>query len=168
MFSAHTSAQRRPKAYAHKTFSYPLVFFIARCQYVVMVCIYCKSGTQVTNSRLQRRLNHVWRRRKCLSCGTIFTTTELVETSSLLTVQNGNNSEPFSRDKLFISVYTSLKHRKTALTDATALTKTIIVHVCAQHNQTIIQRDNIVREVIKVLGRFDPAAKVYYTSFHPL
>ena len=132
-----------------------------------MVCIYCGSDTQVTNSRHQKRLNQVWRRRKCSNCGAIFSTAEGANTSQALSVQKKNGLEPFSRDTLFISVYDSLRHRKTVLNDATALTGTIISTLTPLADNASIDRDVIVTVTTTVLQRFDKPAATHYQAFHP-
>jgi transcriptional regulator NrdR family protein len=147
---------------------FPLVFLLASCQYIDMVCIYCSSPTQVTNSRLQKRLNQVWRRRHCTSCGSNFTTHEAVEYGSAIVVQYSPRLlKPFSRDLLFISVYESCKHRSDALADATALTQTIIGQLLPHVRKGIIDRDIIATVSATVLERFDKTAATMYGAFHP-
>jgi transcriptional repressor NrdR len=133
-----------------------------------MVCIYCGHDTQVTNSRHQKRLNQVWRRRKCTYCGAIFSTTEGANTSQALSVQKNNGLEPFSRDKLFVSVYDSLRHRKTVLDDATALTGTIISTLTPLAEGAAIDRDVVITVTTTVLQRFDKPAASHYQAFHPI
>lgn len=133
-----------------------------------MVCIYCGSDTQVVNSRHQKRVNQVWRRRKCAACGAIFSTTEGANTSQALSVQKSNGLEPFSRDMLFISVYDSLRHRKTAQADATALTNTIISTLTPLADNAVIDRDVITTVTTTVLQRFDKPAATSYRAFHPV
>ncbi|MGH3053799.1 MAG: hypothetical protein ACRDL7_02335, partial [Gaiellaceae bacterium] len=124
-----------------------------------MVCIYCSSSTNVTNSRLQKRANQVWRRRHCTSCGANFTTHEVVDLGSAIAVQRSSKDiQPFSRDRLFTSVYDSLKHRRDALGDATALTLTIIGQLLPHVNNGRLDRDVIAAVTSAVLERFDMAA----------
>ncbi len=132
-----------------------------------MVCVYCSSDTQVINSRHQKRKNTVWRRRKCLSCGAIFTTTEITEGTQALSVSNGRGLEPFLRDKLFISVYDSVKHRKSALADATGLTDTIVASIYALASAAAIEQGVIAEVTYSVLERFDSVAAMHYGAFHP-
>ena len=132
-----------------------------------MKCVYCGGDTQVTNSRHQKRVNQVWRRRKCQSCGAIFSTTEGADTSQALSVQKKNGLEPFSRDMLLLSVYDSLRHRKTALQDATALTATIISMLTPLADTAVIDRDVIATVTSTVLQRFDKPAASHYQAFHP-
>lgn len=133
-----------------------------------MVCVYCGGQTEVVNSRLKRKDNQVWRRRHCVGCGATFSTQESVQYELVWLVQRGHGSrpEPFSRDKLFMSLYKSCEHRETALQDAQALTDTVIGKLSAHvTNGTLTSRD--IAQVAQVaLNRFDKAASVYYQSFH--
>lgn len=132
-----------------------------------MVCIHCGSETKVSNSRPQKRNNQVWRRRECLSCHAIFTTEETVQYSGAWTVRNAAGVvEPFSRDKLFLSLIRSLEHRKTALSDATALVETIIKKLASSVNNGTIETAQIVQITHVALNRFDSAASVSYSAFH--
>ena len=133
-----------------------------------MVCIYCGNETRVINSRPQKRLNRVWRRRTCMTCGTTFTSTEAIDLSGSITVRDLKRLEPFQRDKLFMSIYDSLKHRKTALTDATGLTDTIISSLHPLMKDALLDKKDIITAAIKTLQRFDKAAMTYYQAFHPL
>jgi len=133
-----------------------------------MVCVYCSSATKVTNSRLQKKANQVWRRRACTSCRAIFTTLEAVEATQALRFQHQKRSEPFSRETLLLSIYASLKHRKTAVTDATALTGTIVSKLYPMISNAALRREDVVHQATEVLQRFDPVAATHYKAFHPV
>jgi len=134
-----------------------------------MVCILCHQKTQVINSRAQKKSNQTWRRRQCTSCDTVFTTEErpLFEQNWLVVDQKGA-SKPFLRDKLLISLHSSLKHRKSALEDASALTETIIHKLMNQVSNSQINRGLIIQTTQVALSRFDTAASINYQAFHPL
>lgn len=71
-----------------------------------MECPYCHSlQTEVTNSRPTLKETQVWRRRKCLKCGEIFTTHEVVDLSHLVVIKKSGRSEVFSRSKLYSGIY---------------------------------------------------------------
>ncbi len=76
--------------------------------------------------------------------------------------------EPFSRDKLFLSLYDSLKHRKQATNDATGLTDTVITHLYPIIHKGIVTSTNITEVALLTLNRFDKAAATHYQAFHPL
>jgi transcriptional repressor NrdR len=132
-----------------------------------MVCIYCGNETKVVNSRHQKKANQVWRRRKCLNCQAIFTTLEGVDTTQALRLRRDKRYEPFSRDILLLSVYESLRHRKTAIQDATELTGTILSHLYPLITDATVERDVIVEVATVTLSRFDKAAATSYKAFHP-
>lgn len=132
-----------------------------------MVCIYCNNETRVTNSRPQKRTNGIWRRRNCMSCGTTFTSIESADLSSSITVSSNSQSEAFQRDKLFISIYDSLQHRKTAQMDATGLTDTIIRKLYPYAIDLSIEATTIITITYQTLQRFDKAAATHYKAFHP-
>jgi transcriptional repressor NrdR len=133
-----------------------------------MVCVYCSHDTEVINSRLQKRPNQVWRRRRCNNCQNVFSTLEGVDWAGAVRVHNHKHLEPFSCDKLFLSIYEASKHRKTAVNDATALTRTIISKLWSHIKAATLTRDQIVHTTSEVLKRFDRAAAVQYVAFHPL
>lgn len=134
-----------------------------------MVCIYCSSETQVTNSRHQKRLNNVWRRRKCLSCGQVFTTTEAASLDrSLLFIDSNQKPHPFVQELLFLSLYNSLRHRNNALDEATHLCKSIIGRLLPLIVDGQLQRSDVIKTSCEVLKRFDGPAAVSYLAYHPL
>lgn len=134
-----------------------------------MVCPYCHHDTQVVNSRPQKRSNRVWRRRRCTHCHTVVTTVEGLDYSASLSFKNANGSlQPFQRDILFVSVLDSVRHRKTAVDDATSLTDTVLVGLTRMQNSTgAIGRQELVQLVAQTLNRFDSAAGVHYRAYHP-
>lgn len=132
-----------------------------------MVCIYCGQKTQVINSRTQHRNNQVWRRRKCLSCKSVFTTEEKADYSSHWLIRTQNKAlQPFSRDKLHISLYESLKHRKTAVKDASALADTIIKKLAGNMQDGVVDMKTVQQHCLIALNRFDKVAAIHYQAFH--
>lgn len=133
-----------------------------------MNCIYCSSDTRVVNSRLQKRPNRVWRRRRCKTCDGVFTSVETVDlSSSLLFEQDTTHVEPFQRDILFISIYNACQHRKDAQTAATALTDTILARLQTHIARATLTRHDVISITSEVLKRFDRAAAVQYLAYHP-
>ena len=132
-----------------------------------MVCPYCRGETQVVNSRPKHRTNSVWRRRRCLACGSVTTTEEAVRYESALMVQNSNGGlTPFSRDKLLVSLHKSLAHRSTAITDAAALTDTLISQLRTDTTGAAIELVRLRELALTILGRFDELAGSHYRAYH--
>lgn len=130
-----------------------------------MVCIHCSGKTRVINSRSQKRDNQVWRRRQCQDCQAVFTTEEAADYGrAWLVADTKGGLRAFSRDKLFLSLYLAVQHRKTALEDATALTDTIIAKLSAR--KSIISKQDLANSAQTALNRFDKAASTYYEVRH--
>lgn len=134
-----------------------------------MVCLYCGQQTRVTNSRAQRRLQAVWRRRHCTNCGATFTTQERADLSASVVFKDRDGVlKPFDGQTLFLSLYNSLRHRPQPQQDAAALTNTVISRLLPQAHGASLSRTQVVTAVAEVLKHFDKAAQVQYLAFHPL
>lgn len=132
-----------------------------------MVCIYCAGATQVVNSRHQKRSNQVWRRRQCGTCGAIFTSYETADLSSALAVADDTGRlSPFMKERLFLSVYKSCQHRKSAITDAKALTDTAVSQILHHAVGGLITPKHIATTCLAILQKFDTAAAVQYEAYH--
>jgi len=132
-----------------------------------MVCVQCGQKTQIINSRSQLRVNQVWRRRKCLKCGSIFSTHEGADYAAIWAVKNAKGQlSPFLRDKLFLSLLRSCQHRASAVADAGALADTIIKKLLTQAKNGSIDSLQIVQTAQVALNRFDTVASVHYAAFH--
>jgi transcriptional regulator NrdR family protein len=133
-----------------------------------MVCIYCGSETQVTNSREKARTPSVWRRRKCIACVAQFTTIELPDYATALVVSSHGKLYPFSRDQLFLSIHVALGHRQDALISSTELTKTIIGRLLSkkQAPDGVISVQNLAKASHEVLKRYDPLGANTYKAYH--
>ncbi len=131
-----------------------------------MVCLHCRAETQVFNSRLQKKLNSVWRRRRCTN-GHIFTTLETADYASQWLVRDANKRlSPFLRDKLFVSLLSSLQHRKTALQDSGDLTDTIMQNLRSVITEGTVDSTTVIQIAGVALNRFDKAASVHYQAMH--
>lgn len=132
-----------------------------------MNCIYCGGDTKVVNSRPQKRLQQVWRRRQCQQCHAIFTTLEAAALGGSLVVRGRDGSvQPFSRDKLFASILKACGHRSAAVNDAGALAATIIAALQNAAQTASIDVEQIIATAQAVLERFDTAAAVQYRAYH--
>jgi transcriptional regulator NrdR family protein len=131
-----------------------------------MVCIYCHGDLAVTNSRPQKRRNQTWRRRLCKTCGALFTSVEAIDLSQALVVANGTKLQPFDRDRLFLSLHESLRHRPTALSDARALAETVAAQLIKVSENGLLPATAIRRTALNTLQRFDHAAATHYAAYH--
>jgi transcriptional regulator NrdR family protein len=102
-------------------------------------------------------------------CKATVTSVEEYDLSQTHRVQWPDGSlAPFLRDRLFLDVYQSLSHRKSALGDATALTDTIIQVCIATSHRGKINNSTIIDLVSSTLDKFDTAGAIYYRSHHPI
>ena len=134
-----------------------------------MVCIYCGHETEVYNSREKTRNPSVWRRRRCVACVAQFTTHELPDYSSALVVIGTTGKlYPFSRDKLFLSLYKALEYRQDALRVATELTATVIGKLLRNKKAPdgALSMSAIAEVAHLTLKRFDAPAAHTYKAFH--
>lgn len=131
-----------------------------------MVCVHCGGKTKVVNSRPQQKSNQVWRRRHCIKCGAVFSTVESVQHELAWLVRHGKRLEPFSRDKLLLSLYKSCEHRQTALNDARGLTETTINKLRGRVTNGSLESSDIALVAQVALNRFDKAASTHYRAFH--
>lgn len=145
-----------------------------------MVCLYCPGDLAVSNSRPQKSRNQTWRRRPCKACGAVFSSVEALDLTQAIIVannvsnhtssQNGNyqlSLQPFDRDRLFISLYESLRHRPQAASDARGLADTVIARIIKSTVSGQTDNQTIGTLVLNTLQRFDKAAATHYAAFHP-
>jgi transcriptional repressor NrdR len=147
--------------------TFPLAFILALCQYVDMVCVYCGNETKVTNSRLQKRSNQVWRRRQCEVCKAIFTTHEAVDLSNALMVEFKGSTRPFMADRLFTDVLAALKDRNDRYVAAREITSTVIKDLLKNEQRPTFNSVTISKTTAGVLKRFDKRAYLRYLADHP-
>ena len=132
-----------------------------------MVCVYCAGKTRVINSRPQVKSNQIWRRRLCKDCQALFTTIEFHDPAQTWLIKDPSGlSANFISEKLFLSIYESLKHRPSALLDAKHLTQTVINKLSRTTKNGLIDSRQITKTVTVSLNRFDKAACTHYLSFH--
>ncbi len=130
-----------------------------------MFCINCHAETRVANSRTMKKEPLVWRRRKCPACGTIVTTREKPDMTTIQVKKRDRATTPFSRAKLFVSIMKSLDHSKKAADDADAITDTVLRHIYTDIDNNSVSTETIARAAMTVLRRFDATAFVKYASY---
>jgi len=132
-----------------------------------MVCLYCGSETKVTNSRPQKRSNHIWRRRQCKRCKATFTTHEAVDLSSTLLVVNLGVPKPFVTDILFTEMLLAMSHRKNAYLDAREATDTVIARLIELPGKPLFSPTQISVISSDVLKKLDRRAHLRFVAEHP-
>lgn len=92
----------------------------------------------------------------------------MVYENTLIVQDNTFRIVPFQRDRLFLSIYESCKHRPGAVSDASALTDTVLskLRIDNENNNGLLLREVLVRTTRDVLKPFDNTAFVHYSAFH--
>lgn len=136
-----------------------------------MICINCSSETKVTNSRPHKKTPSVWRRRKCVACGAVFTTNEVVsDTMYIFQVKSPDGkAEAFSLPRLMFSIATSLSHRaaQSVPDDSYWLAQTIATNIQATATDKVTS-GALALEVHVALSNFDATAGIQYGARHGL
>lgn len=132
-----------------------------------MICVYCGNKTKVTNSRLQKRSNQVWRRRQCVACGSVFTTHESVDLTQALIVDSGASTKPFLPDLLFTDILLAVQDRKDCYVAAREITHTVIQKFLKSPQKASLSPVFISKTTAEVLKRFDKRAWLRFVSEHP-
>ena len=131
-----------------------------------MDCIYCGSKTKIINSRAQKADHQTWRRHKCLNCHSTITSVEQITYTDALRVHKRDKQiEPFVRDKLFLSIYQSVRHLDSPTIIATNLTTTVLRHMLKNLSGPLISSDQLAKLVCQTLKQYDAAGAVRYLSF---
>ncbi len=132
-----------------------------------MLCPYCNIDSKVTNSRLQKRSNSVWRRRQCFECGAIWTTIESMKGSVTFKVLRDEDLVDFHSEILLISLYEALKHRKTPEIDAQYVFETVTNNLHSL-KVPIFSTNLIANTCYKVLKNYDKLAADLYRAMHDI
>ena len=101
-----------------------------------------------------------------MACGAIFSTQETVQHELAWVVRDDKQLQPFSADKLFLSLHNSLEHRKTAVSDARGLTETVISKLPEHIVDGSVSKSTLAQVIQVALNRFDKAASSHYQAFH--
>lgn len=132
-----------------------------------MICIYCNQKTYTAITRSSNSSPKTWRRHKCLSCDAVFTTRELPDFALSIAVRYKNGKiSAFMPDKVFVSVFKSMTHRKDPTYDSRGITDTVINIICKEQDNGIIKKETVKRIIANTLQRFDDVAYVSYVAHH--
>ena len=102
-----------------------------------------------------------------MSCSAVFTSRELPDIALSISVSQKNGQiSPFSTDKLLISVFKSLTHRKHPVEDARGITSTIVETIYTTQKNGIINMGSLRDLASETLKRFDHASYVHYNAHH--
>lgn len=135
-----------------------------------MRCPCCSSlKSEVYNSRSTKKGTAKWRRRRCLSCGTTYSTNEACDLQNIWRITNSKDkiSRPYSKLKLQFSIMRSCDHRKDKIEATIYLFEIVeqnLYNITAKNN-SISNRD-IAEIATKILFLYDKVAYIKYASYH--
>lgn len=132
-----------------------------------MKCPICReNNNEVYNTRLTRFGTQTWRRRRCLNCGTNFTTYEQPDLKFLKILSDtSKKTTPYSRASLFSSIYTAFAGSKAKPATIDAVTDNVEAKLLDLQDHTITT-EQITDIVLSTLKHFDNAAFLRYLSDH--
>jgi transcriptional regulator NrdR family protein len=121
-----------------------------------MKCVYCKKGdTEVANSRRGKGGKDVWRRRTCLNCKEIFTTTEIFSYDALFVVKRNLTRKKFVYEKLFTSILMAVIGGKgTDMGDAAVMAKEIT--------------EKVIEDLFLIKSKYVSTKDIIRNSYHEL
>ncbi|MEK9195924.1 MAG: hypothetical protein AAB914_01005 [Patescibacteria group bacterium] len=97
----------------------------------------------------------------------VFTTRELPDWSLSISVSRNNGQiSPYSTDKVFVSVFRSLSHRKSPIEDARGITTTTTESVGQLQRNGVVSTGELQKTISGVLQRFDSVARIHYDAHH--
>lgn len=135
-----------------------------------MKCPFCKSSkTDVINSRKTSDGVGVWRRRKCLKCCEIYTTTEYFSHDSLFVVKRNLIRKKFVYEKLFVSIFNAIiggkiRDQGDDASMAKRLTREIIDEIIKLKSKYVSTKE-IIYFAYKVLEKENPFFATRYAMY---
>jgi len=131
-----------------------------------MKCPFCReTAVEVYNSRHTKSGQQIWRRRRCRNCGGQFTTYEYIDLGFIEVVCDQKASGPFSRAKLFSSIYRCFSESKNQAQDIDAITNVIESKLLGLGKTKLTTKD-IAEIVAATLKHYHTAAFLRYLSEH--
>lgn len=132
-----------------------------------MICPNCGFDQVITtNSRPTRKMTRTWRRKKCLKCGFIFTTHEIIDLSHITVTKKDGRKVRFSREKLYSGIYhIVVAGKKIDRGDAGVLADNITQEI--EKEIILSRRQNLKTKEIKklVLAYLKPRYKDHYLRY---
>lgn len=129
-----------------------------------MLCPFCQSvNVAVVDSRSRDEGTSIWRRRECLKCGKRFSSRERIDFSYLSVVKGNGEKEPFSREKILMSIFKSIGKREIP---EEKLEKAVdeITQEIHKNGKAEINSSSIGELVLEKLRKLDPTAYIRFAS----
>jgi transcriptional repressor NrdR len=133
-----------------------------------MKCPHCRSSkTDVFNTRSTSFGTQIWRRRRCLECNKPFTTYEQPDLSFLKVQNDTKKPAPYSRARLFSSIYLSFEGIKAEAKTIDAVTDTVEAKILELKLAEVTPLQ-IAEIVLSALKHFSMPAFLSYMSKHTI
>ena len=131
-----------------------------------MKCPFCRENTsEVYNTRSTKLKNQIWRRRRCQKCNQSFTTYEQPDLSYLKVTSDTKKSLPYSRAKLFSSIYAAFEGINSEAKTIDAVTDTVEARIL-DLKKPMVSREDIATTVLTTLKHFNTPAFLKYLATH--
>jgi transcriptional repressor NrdR len=130
-----------------------------------MKCPLCRStNTEVFNTRSTKYGSQIWRRRRCNQCERSFTTYEAPDLG-FVRIHSTNNAkaQPYSRAKLFMSIYHAFADTAAPAATIDAVTDTVEAKLLDTASAELAT-SQISAVVLQTLKHFSTAAFIRYLS----
>lgn len=131
-----------------------------------MKCPYCSfTETKVLDSRMNKEMDTIRRRRECLKCGKRFTTAERLEEGGLLVIKKDGRREVFDRTKILNGLKKACEKRPISITTLEKIVSRIEYNLF-EKNEREIKCSEIGEMVMDELKRLDEVAYVRFASVY--
>lgn len=129
-----------------------------------MRCPFCKQSTKIYNSRANKTTHETWRRHRCNSCKSTFTTREKIDWSKSTIVKASEVTRNYSYGILLSSILTASSVAGIPATDAIDLSNTVEQQLIAEgFFEKTQQESSFIRNAcISVLKRYDKHLAIHY------
>ena len=117
------------------------------------------------DSRTSREGATIRRRRECLSCGHRFTTYEEIENEAITVVKRDDRREPFSREKLLLSLRIACRKRPVSPEQVEEIADRITQQIGDKYDREVPSMA-IGERVMEALRNLDQVAYVRYASVY--
>jgi transcriptional repressor NrdR len=129
-----------------------------------MKCPFCReTTTEVYNSRNTKSGNQIWRRRRCKNCGKVFTTYEYIDLTFVSILKRSGKMEPYSRAKLYSSLYNAFAGSPFDQSTIDAITDTVETKVL-DNGKTVLEANELAHIALVTLKHFNGTAFLRYLS----
>lgn len=127
-----------------------------------MKCVFCRSGTRVTDKR--ESPNGTRRRRECLKCKKRFTTYERADKRDVIIVKKDGRREKFSNDKLKNGLMKACEKRPISIEKIDKIIDEVEEKLRAKGKE--VKSENIGKMVMNKLKKLDKIAYIRFASVY--